>query len=144
LANEPQVGSLEIDTEALKASFSNGSPEPVRIEVGALPNEALPALVASLEAISERLVATEGALDTVLEKLALIAAPEPPVVTVNVPETVVHVHVPETVIPEPRVEITTPAPIVNVELPTVRKTVKFERSLMGSIEGATVEEEVEH
>ena len=142
-ANESQTAAMEVDSAELIAAFqSSSAPEPVRIEVGGIPNDALPALVASLEALSERLFTTESALGDVVERLALIASVEPPIVNVNVPETVVHVHVPD--FPEPRVEITTPAPVVNIELPTVRKTIKFERSLMGSIEGATVEEEIDH
>ena len=131
------MSSIEIDSAALIEAFTPQTPEPTRIEVSAAPSEAFPALVASLAAITERLVVTEGALVAVMERLALIASAEPPIVNVTVPETVVHVHVPETIIPA------TPAPIVNIELPATRKTVKFERSLMGTIEGATVEEEVE-
>lgn len=129
-ANESQMAS------------ANG---PLRIELGGVPDETLPVLVESLTAISDRLAETEGALALVMEKLTLLASVEPPVVNVSVPEPVVNITVPEPVVnvnvPEARVEITTPAPVVNVELPPSRKTVRFERSLMGAIESATVEEE---
>lgn len=119
---------------------------PLRIELGGVPDETLPVLVASLTAISDRLAETEGALALVMEKLALLASAEPPVVNVSVPEPVVNITVPEPVVnvnvPEARVEITTPTPVVNVELPPVRKTVTFERdALSGSVTGAVVEED---
>lgn len=139
-------------SEAQTASVE--SPQ-ARVEIVAQNDSVGPALVASIEAISERLITTEDTLRHVTETLVRIAetvvadrqellaaltaaaqapAPEAPVVHVHAaeqPAPVVHVDVPAQ-----------PAPEVNVtlEAPKQKRTVKFNRDLMGRIEDAEIEE----
>jgi hypothetical protein len=143
-ANEPGMrASLELDTEALMEEFfpEPDPPAPIQVQVEAVAPDFLPALVGALEALSERLIASEERQErivNVLENLASAAAAdretliatirtlvdtEPPFVKVDVPQG--------------------PAPLVTVETPrpqrTVR-TVKVERDPFGVMIGATVEE----
>ena len=150
-ANEAQTASAPVPTtlEIL----------PPRIELPVSPLEKLmPSLVAAVEVIANRLVATEDTLLAIsgqLEKAAeayevdrevqaaersqwreaLTAAlqpapaPEPPII---------NVHVPVTEVPIPIVNVA--APEIHVDMPRLRKEIKFERTQMGDITKAIVEE----
>jgi hypothetical protein len=138
-----------------EAQTAAAEPPVTRVEVIAPTDSAAPALVASIEAITERLLATEDALNNVTDTLAKIAqayltdraeltaaltaavaqpAPEAPIVHVNVPTQeapVVNVAAPDV----PDVHVTFQAPES-----TRKRTVKFDRDLSGRIEAAEIEE----
>lgn len=153
-AQESKTASAE-GNGAVKFEMSQA---PMRIEVSSAVDEAL---VASLDAMTQRLLMTEETLGKVVELLgsmtasaqderesfrealtAAVQAREAPVVTVNVPEQ--ETPIVNVTVPESQVSITNPSPIVNVTLPSTRKTVTFERDpLTGSVSKAQVEEEVE-
>jgi hypothetical protein len=152
-----QQRALYANEPSLSASTENGQP-PVKIEFSSVKEDVAPALIASIEAITERLKRNEEALRHVTDTMERIAetivadreeltrvltaavqAPpaQPPVVNVTVPEQ-----------PAPHVEVNVPElsqPDVHVVVeaqPSKPRKVVFERDpLTGSVSKAEISEE---
>ena len=163
LAQQRALYAQEASTAAV--AEPNGKPEPVKIQIGPDRDESAQALVAAVDAITERLASTEQVMASVvsaLEKITESAASdreafrEALTAAANQPEPVVNITIPEILIPEqpsptvnvhvPKSQILVPSqptPVVNVTLPGTKKTVTFTRNLQGEVEQAEILEDLE-
>lgn len=143
-----------------QTAAANGTPDPVRVELSATRPDIDEALVASITAVSERLLETEDAVgqialllkqlsdDVRLDRTAFqealtaavqVAPQEPPIVNVTVPVPEVKITVPKS-----RFAFTNPTPVVNVTIPGSKKTITFERDpLTGGVSKAEINEDLE-
>jgi hypothetical protein len=164
LAQQRALYAQEAKTASAVAE-ENGKHEPFKIQIGPDKDEAAAALVAAVDAITERLGATEQVMASVVEamhKIVESASADREAFTAaltaaaNQPEPVFNITVPDIILPEqasptvnvhvPKSKILIPAqptPVVNVTMPGSKKTVKFTRNLNGEVEQAEIVEDLE-
>lgn len=158
-ANEARVAAMYVELDSVPEEMVEVLPVPlaaeeksselVKIVVGNEQDRALTAsVVHSIDAISERLAATEEMSRAMVAALQTMGQPiiNVPTPSVTVEPAQVTVEVPEVTITPPDVNVTVDAPQVSVhpqivvEQPQTTKTITFERDLSGRVTQAEVVE----
>lgn len=127
---------------------------PQRVEILTADAQMSESMIASIDAISERIEQTERILLSVVDALAKVVEAQNVdreaftaalTASANRPDPVVNVSVPvpevKVTVPKPRFNIQNPTPVVNVTMPASKKTITFERDFNGDIKTADIQEE---